>query len=148
VSCPHFLLISPPACESLSGLIRIKFNKGLRSEAQGLGVGAFAYYRQVVENQKDRLIDEIINVANLGNPPPELIAELSEAKGETQFSSAVEKIKHGIPEVLLTGGHNPLTLLHKALSEGLHAGTDDDCLGIAQTFVWCSPSSANGFTPH
>jgi hypothetical protein len=61
-----------------------------------------------------------------------LITELEEAKRENRFSAAVEKIKHAIPEVLLIDGHNPLTLLHKALSEGLHAGTDEECLEIAQ----------------
>ncbi len=122
----------PSRLRTLVGTDQEKFNKALRSEAYGLGIGAFAYYRQVVENQKDRLIDEIIKVANLENPSPELIKELEEAKRENQFSTAVEKIKHGIPEILLIHGHNPLTLLHTALSEGLHAGTDEECLEIAR----------------
>jgi hypothetical protein len=33
--------------------------------------------------------------------------------------------------VLLIDGHNPLTLLHTALSEGLHAQSDEDCLEFA-----------------
>lgn len=122
----------PSRLRKLVGTDQDKFNKGLRSEAHGLGIGAFTYYRQVVENQKDRLIDEIIKVAKLENPMPELIKELEDAKKQNQFSTAVEKIKHAIPEVLLIHGHNPLILLHKALSEGLHAGTDDECLEIAQ----------------
>ncbi len=122
----------PSRLRKLVGSELEKFNNGLRSEAHGLGVGAFAYYRQVVENQKNRFIEEITKVVNLRNPPPNLIAELEEAKRETQFSSAVEKIKEGIPEILLINGQNPLILLHKALSEGLHAGTDAECLEIAQ----------------
>jgi hypothetical protein len=121
----------PARLRKLVGTELEKFNKGLRSEAHGLGVGAFAYYRQVVENQKDRLIDEIIKVAELQNPPSELITELMQAKSENQFSSALDKIKQGIPEILKINGHNPLTLLHKALSEGLHEGTDAECLEIA-----------------
>jgi hypothetical protein len=84
-----------------------------------------------LKTKKDRLIDEIIKVANLENPTSELIKELEEAKKENQFSTAVEQIKHGIPEILLIHGYNPLTLLHKALSEGLHAGSDEECLEIA-----------------
>jgi hypothetical protein len=129
---PSFSPHLPPRLRKLIGPDQDKFDKGLRSEALGFGVGAFGYYRQVVENQKDRLIDEIRKVANLGNPPPELITELNAAKSETRFSSAVEKIKHAIPAVLLINGHNPLTLLHTALSKGLHAGTDEECLEIAQ----------------
>jgi hypothetical protein len=129
---PPFAPHLPIRLRKLIGPDQDKFDKGLRSEAQGFGVGAFGYYRQVVENQKDRLIEEIIKVANLGKPSPQLIAELNEAKAETRFSSAVEKIKHGIPEVLRINDHNPLILLHSALSEGLHAGTDAECLEIAQ----------------
>jgi len=50
---------------------------------------------------------------------------------ETQFSKAIETIKAAIPESLLIDGHNPLTLLHDALSEGLHAQTNEDCLELA-----------------
>jgi hypothetical protein len=123
----------PSRLRTLVGVDQEKLDKGLRSEARGLGIGAFAYYRQIVENQKDRIIDEIVKVASLRNPiPKSLIHELTEARLETQFSSAVEKIKHAIPEALQIKGHNPLTLLHKALSEGLHAGTDAECLEIAR----------------
>ena len=36
-----------------------------------------------------------------------------------------------MPEVLHIDGHSALTLLHSALSEGLHAQTDDECLELA-----------------
>jgi len=130
---PPLSMHLPSRLRKLVGTDQEKFNKGLKSEAQGLGVGAFAYYRQVLENQKDRLIDEIIKVVNLRSPvPQELLEELEQAKRETRFTSAVEKIKHGLPEVLLINSQNPLTLLHKALSEGLHNGNDEECLEIAQ----------------
>lgn len=41
------------------------FKNGRRAENQGLGIGAFAYYRQLVEQQKDKLIDKIIEIAKL-----------------------------------------------------------------------------------
>lgn len=42
-------------------------------------------------------------------------------------------MKHGIPDALRVGGHDPLTLLHDALSEGLHAQSDEECLQLAHT---------------
>jgi hypothetical protein len=60
-----------------------------------------------------------------------LLKELEDAKLETQFTKAVDSIKHGISQALLVDGHNPLTLLHSALSDGLHARTDEECLGFA-----------------
>jgi hypothetical protein len=40
-------------------------------------------------------------------------------------------VKTGIPQVLLINGQNPLTLLHSALSQGIHAETDEECLELA-----------------
>ena len=56
---------------------------------------------------------------------------LESAKGETQFSKAVESVKEAIPSVLYIKGHNPFTLLHSVLSEGLHDATDAECLTAA-----------------
>lgn len=36
-----------------------------------MGIGAFAYYRRVVENQKDRIIAEVAEVAQLLGSSPE-----------------------------------------------------------------------------
>src|SRR5260221_2382351 len=53
------------------------------------------------------------------------------SRRENQFSKALESVKNAIPQALLINGHNPLTLLHSALSEGLHAQTDEQCLELA-----------------
>jgi hypothetical protein len=105
--------------------------KGRRCENQGLGIAAFAYYRRVVEEQKNRILDEILRVSRTLGAPEELLSELEAAKQERRFTQAIDGIKHGLPQALLTNGHNPLALLHNALSEGLHGGSDDECLELA-----------------
>jgi hypothetical protein len=109
------------------------FLKGRRSENHSLGIGAFAYYRRVVENQKNQILDEIIKVAELTNTPTDVIEALKAAKLEFQFTKAIESLKDAIPDALLLDGHSPLSLLHKALSEGLHQHTDEECLELANT---------------
>ena len=104
--------------------------KGRRCENQGLGIGAFVYYRRVVESHKDQIFDEIIKVAK--KVSPDLVAALEVGKAEHQFLSALDLVKAAMPQSLLIGGNNPLTLLHSALSEGLHAKTDKHCLELAQ----------------
>src|SRR5262249_10357285 len=58
---------SPPTPRRLFELIgedhREMFLKGRRAENRGLGIGAYAYYRRIVEDQKDAIVDEIIQVA-------------------------------------------------------------------------------------
>jgi hypothetical protein len=107
------------------------FLKGRRCENQGLGIGAFVYYRRVVENHKNKILDEIIRVSEKIGAPIEMLAALNAAKAENQFSKAMESVKNAIPQALLVNGANPLTLLHSALSVGLHAQSDEQCLELA-----------------
>lgn len=121
----------PSRVISLIGPDRDMFLSGRRAENQGLGIGAFAYYRRVVENQKGRLIENIGEVAKRLGASEETLNIFEKASEETQFSKAVESIKPVLPSVLLINGHNPLTLLHSALSEGLHEKTEKQCLELA-----------------
>ncbi|MBX3512951.1 MAG: hypothetical protein KIT15_11445 [Xanthobacteraceae bacterium] len=107
------------------------FLKGRRCEVQGLGVGAFTYYRRVVENQKTRIFDEIIRVLQAIDAQSPMIETLKRAKDETQFTKALESVKDAIPQSLLINGHNPIMLLHRALSVGVHQQTDEKCLELA-----------------
>lgn len=123
----------PSRLISLVGPERDYFLKGRKSEFQGLGIAAFAYYRRVIENQKNRIFDQIIKVSSKVGASKELLSDLEAAKKETQFSRSVSHIKHGLPQVLLMDGHNPILLLHSALSEGLHAQSDEECLQLASS---------------
>lgn len=123
----------PSRVISLIGPDRDLFLQGRRCENQGLGIGAFAYYRRVVENQWHRIVEETIRVSERVGASKAVVDTLKRAATETQFSKAVEIVKSAIPEVLMISGHNPLTLLHSALSEGLHERTDEECLGLAQS---------------
>lgn len=109
------------------------FLKGMRCENQGMGIGAFGYYRRVLDSQKDRIFDEIIKVVNATVTDKAIVAELEAAKAETQFTKAVDSIKQAFPEGLLIHGHNPLKLLYQAVSEGLHNHSDEVCLEMAQS---------------
>jgi hypothetical protein len=126
----------PPTAARLIKLIgpdRELFLKGRRCENQGLGIGAFVYYRRVVEEQRNRILDEVLKVSRKVGAPVKAIKALEEAKAETQFSKALANVKDAIPQALLINGHNPLTLLHSALSDGLHQRSDEHCLEIASS---------------
>jgi hypothetical protein len=131
----EYPVYGPPTPARLIKMIgpdREVFLKGRRCENQGLGIGAFVYYRRVVENQKNRILDEIIKVATKIGAPQDSLVKLNDAKQETQFSKALASVRDAIPQSLLINGQNPLMLLHSALSDGLHDRTDEDCLEIAQ----------------
>jgi hypothetical protein len=130
---PQYGPPTPARLITLIGPDRELFLKGRRCENQGLGIGAFVYYRRVVEGQKNRILEEIIKVAQKVGAAPDQIKILEAAKTETQFSKAMSSVKDAMPQSLLVNGHNPLSLLHSALSDGLHLRSDQHCLEVASS---------------
>lgn len=124
---------TPTRLIKLIGPDRDTFLKGRRCENQGLGIGSFIYYRRVVENQKNRILSEIVKVSENIEAPEDKVKTLKEAIDETQFSKALNMAKDAIPESLLINGHSPISLLHSALSEGVHALSDEECLSLASS---------------
>jgi hypothetical protein len=130
---PQFGPPNPPRLISIMEMEKEYYLKGRRSENQGMGIAAFAYYRRVVENKKHKIFEELQRVCTKVGAGKDVLQDLEAGKNERQFSKSVEAIKHGLPGALLINGHNPLTLLHNALSEGLHAQTDQECLELARS---------------
>ena len=103
------------------------YRKGVRAEAQGLGIGAATYFRRIVDEQWKRLVKEIRQAAEqLGASD---LSVYDRALQEARFSKAVKMLKDKIPEkLLILDGENPLTLLYQPLSQQLHGLTDEECL--------------------
>ena len=127
---PPIDISGDPAISSLLGSDADYFKKGLICESQGYGIGAFVYYRRIVERLIDGLLEEIGYLV-----AEDAQAEYSEALARVRQSHvAAEKIEVVaplLPPVLRPGDANPLTLLHSALSKGVHSLSDDECLDRA-----------------
>lgn len=128
---PSFGPPTPSKVFNLIGDDRGLYLIGRRAESQGMGIGAFTYYRRVLENQKNRIIDEIIKVLLKYDSEQNIVDQFEKAKVETQFSKAIEAIKDTLPKILFIDNHNPLNLLHTALSNGIHSQNDEECLELA-----------------
>ncbi len=110
------------------------FLQARRAIARGLGIGAYGYYRRIVENTKLHLVLSVLEVAKATNAPSAQVQLLERAQKETQFSKAIELLRDvgAVPPVLLIRGHNPLALLHDLFSEGIHKFSDTECLDRAR----------------
>jgi hypothetical protein len=84
---------TPARLIRLFGKDRDIFLKGRQCENHGLGIGAFVYYRRVVESHKNQILDEIIRVSKKTRAPAEMLAILEAATEETQFSTALASVK-------------------------------------------------------
>jgi hypothetical protein len=105
-------------------------SKGLISESQGYGIGAFAYYRRIVEEIIDDLLSDIGSMLS-GEDAVAYGKALGEAKVTKITQDKIMLVKDLLPPILRPDDMNPLSALHEALSEGLHAQSDEECLEIA-----------------
>ncbi len=125
--------ISPPinVAKALGEHLPV-YKKGLACESQGYGVGAFAYYRRVVEDIIGTLLNDI--GALLKNDPAyeTYQTNLANVQASKSAEARIAVVKDLLPPTLRPRGINPLGDLHEALSQGLHADSDEECLMIAE----------------
>jgi len=100
-----------------------------------LGIGASAYYRRIVEELKDTLlerVDRCLESIPEAADYQELRAKIDAARSQNQFATAVEELNRTIPPFLSHKGQNLLALLHAGLSKDLHGSSDEAVLEDAR----------------
>lgn len=144
-----------PNIEKLLGQHASYYKKGLICESQGYGIGAFGYYRRIVEEIIDELLSEIADLLS-GVDLEKYETALLKTKETTVTAEKIELVKDLLPAILRPDGMNPLAALHSALSQGLHAESDEECLELSENCreiliflvnqVSASKQSAKSFT--
>jgi|GEM_PF-2383538 len=121
-----------PVPELAKGLGDAKglFVKGLVNQHFGFGIGAFGYYRRVAEDIIDRLLEQLRQYA-ADAELKDLVDAIAEAEKQHQAAQRIRIVLPLIPKILRPGGQDPLGIVFGALSEGLHGGTDEECLDEA-----------------
>lgn len=120
-----------PNIERLLGRHSSYYKKGLICESQGYGIGAFGYYRRIVEETIDELLNEITDLLS-GDELEKYSIALEKTKETTVTSEKIDLVKDLLPSILRPDGMNPLAALHSALSQGLHAESDEECLELSE----------------
>ncbi len=127
---PAWEITPEPNIERLLGEHSDYFKKGLICESQGYGIGAFAYYRRIIEEIIDILLDEISDLLS-GAEKDSFLNALEETKKTIVAQEKIALVKDLLPAILRPNGMNPLSTLHSLLSEGLHSKSDEDCIESA-----------------
>ncbi|QLY25705.1 hypothetical protein [Bdellovibrio sp. KM01] len=107
------------------------FKKGLVCESQSYGIAAFSYYRRIVELEIERLLSEIEFHVESENIEA-FRSGFREIKDSHYAKNKIELISQVIPSHLKPGGTNPMGILYRVLSEGIHSLTDEECLQKAK----------------
>jgi len=129
---PAWEIRGEPNIEKLLGIHADYYKKGLVCESQGYGIGAFGYYRRIVEETIDGLLNEISDLL-IGEELENYKKALEKVKATTVTQDKIELVKGMLPAILRPDGMNPLSVLHSILSEGLHAESDEACLDYAES---------------
>jgi hypothetical protein len=107
------------------------YKRGLICFNQGYGIAAVAYFRRVVEERTNELIDVVAELAVASGTAEAEAAKITAAKSERTYDKKLEVASQMIPASLRPGGVNPLGRLHSLLSEALHSRPEDESIKIA-----------------
>jgi hypothetical protein len=121
---------SPELAKALGSEDTELYKKGLIGFNFGHGIGAVAYFRRVLENKINALLDLIEEAARNAKVADEHLARIETVKKSHRVEEKIDIASGILPAHLKPGGHNPLDKLYGPLSAGLHGESDDDCLTI------------------
>jgi hypothetical protein len=126
---PPLLIDPPPELAKALGTEDTElYKKALTNGNSAFGIGALAYFRRVIENKVNMILDLIGNAAQLANFESEELKRLEEIKVSHHVDAKIEYASKILPPHLRAGGHNPLNKLYAVASSGLHGKTDEQCL--------------------
>ncbi len=106
------------------------YKKGLICESQGYGIGAYAYYRRIIEDIIDELLNQLTEIIDDENKE-DYLEKVEELKGSHNAKNKIAVVKELLPNSLKLEGKNPLGTLYSSLSTGIHNLNDDETLEIA-----------------
>ena len=107
------------------------YKSGLLLEREGFGVGAFAYYRRIVEATIDGLLDKIEAILP-EDERSDYSGRLMEVKKQHTAEKRLEAVSGLLPSHLRPNDVNPLSAIYSALSQGIHSDSEETCLDYAE----------------
>lgn len=113
------------------------YEKAVACLANEYGVAAFAYFRRVVENNIERLLDMIKEEVDATSSASEISAALEALRADSPMKDKITVANRALPDHLKPDGINPLGRLYKVLSEGVHSLSDAECQKRANTVQEC-----------
>ncbi len=109
------------------------YYKGISCIEDNYGIGAFAYFRRIIEKELIHIIEAIKDLPD--SHELEIQELLDEHKKDPTVSTIYENIFKHLPSSLKELGDNPIKLLYKQTSEGLHSLEEEKCLDKSKSIL-------------
>ncbi len=97
------------------------YSKALMCISHGYGIGAYAYFRRIVENETIKMIQD------LSNDSAEIKTLYDAFLKNRRMDKLIEEIYPHLPSSLKDIGDNPFKKLYGQLSVGLHSLSEEEC---------------------
>lgn len=110
------------------------FIKGASSLRAGRGIGAVAYFRRIIEDHVDQIL-EMVKESALTSGDADAVAELEKANKKLSATARLQIAADNTPSHLKPGGHNPLSVMYGVFSTGLHAMSDEESGKVANDLL-------------
>lgn len=124
---PKLAVTIPKEFERALGAKRDLYVKGMTSRHSGYGIGAMSYFRRLIEDTTDEMLDLLEGAMKETGADQVALDNLKRATEGIRFEDKVKIAAEVIPAHLRPGGINPFGDLYGLLSIGLHDLTDEEC---------------------
>ena len=106
------------------------YKKALSNLSVSYGIGAFAYFRRIIENEIKKIVKDISQLDF--EDSDKVKTAWNEYEKNHQMSNLIDNINPYIPKSLKEIDDNPIRLLYEQLSGGIHEYSEDVCLEKAR----------------
>lgn len=113
------------------------YEKAIICLSHEFGVAAFAYFRRVVENNINSLLDLVQQDAQSSGGDRATLDAIAELRKDAPMSEKIKIANLALPSHLKPDGLNPLGRLYQVLSEGVHSLSETECLAKAKATSEC-----------
>lgn len=113
------------------------YEKAIICLSHEYGVAAFAYFRRVVENNINNLLDLVQQEAQLSGVDQPTLEAIAGLRTNKPMSEKIKLANLALPSHLKPDGLNPLGRLYQVLSEGVHSLSEAECLAKAKDTSKC-----------
>jgi hypothetical protein len=108
------------------------YEKAVTSLANGYGIGAFAYFRRLLENHILSILDKVQKELEETGDEGNHLAEIEQLRQDSRMNDKIKIANRALPNYLVPQGTNPLGRLYQVLSVGVHSLSEDECLEKAK----------------
>lgn len=104
----------------------------LASLGVSYGIGACIYFRRVLENQLNKLLEIYLETRMAEKAPQDELEFIRQILNTVVAEEKIRLINKTTAGAIPTFASNPITLSYVKLSDGLHNKSDGECVDIAQ----------------